>query len=82
MVVWFVTQGDALALAFTVRFGVNVLTHGGGVLDGAGIIQGGDGHSSSCKSASNIVEAIEVTAVRMIQVLAVCVRLRIAISEA
>ena len=82
MVVGLVAHGDALALAFTVRFGVDVLAHGRGVADRAVVLQSNGGHSNNCNSASKIVEVKEISAVRIIETFAVCVKLRTDFLEA
>ena len=76
MVIRLVPHGDPLALALTVRLGVDVLSHRGGITDGSGVGDGGECHGRRDKSLSNRIEVEEIIAVRMIQILAVLVKLR------
>ena len=59
-----------------------MLTHGCGIADGAGVGEGGHGHSSRDKSVSNRVESEDAIAVKTIAAFAVCVKLRTDFLEA
>ena len=82
MVVGLMAHGYFLSPCFFQRLGVDVLTHGRGISDRAGVGEGGHGHSSRDKSVSNRGESEDTIAVRIIETFAVCVKLRTDFLEA